>query len=163
MIHVFIHIYIYIYIIKRYVHINMYIYIHSTYVYIYKYVYICMFFVKEWDVDTAPMCQNLSRDRCCHVPVTSELDRGGAAWLWKCRVTDPLLPNSVGWSFCDWMKDRRERFCTRICSTKLYNPAAADLHQCLDMFGSDMALENWRNIILCQLKDNYCMRCSMRI
>ena len=118
---------IYIYICTQYIHVRIHVYIRiymyiriSGFAYIYIYIYICSL-SSHSDVDTGPMCPVITTARCCHVPVTSELDLCGAARLWKGRVTDPLLPN-LFWVVFLCKSGRRTEgsdLAQGICSTKL--------------------------------------------
>lgn len=97
-----------------------------TYIHVYTYIRFCIYIYALCQVTRmltqAPcLCPVITTARCCHVPVTSELDLCGAARLWKGRVTDPLLPN-VFWVVFLCKSGRRTEgsvLAQGICSTKL--------------------------------------------
>ena len=133
----------------------------QMYVNIHVYTCICSL-SSHWDVDTrliAKTCPVIAIDRCCHVPVTSELDLCGASWLLKSRATDPLLPNSVGLSFCASVDEgpkvaflqkvyvRPNKSCSRF--------ASCGDQICRSRIGATSYSVSWRTIV--------CMRCRMWI
>ena len=137
-----------------------------TYIHVYTYIRFCIYICSlssHSDVDTGPMCPVITTARCCHVPVTSELDLCGAARLWKGRVTDPLLPN-LFWVVFLCKSGRRTEgsdLAQGICSTKLVlQQTCISVWICLDQIcrsriGATSYSVSWRTIIVCIVASEY--------